>query len=248
MLTSQSDSLVSDFFERQAFGWVDRYQTPSYQQRRELATKILGKEVLRLNRQASTIKLLDFGCGSGVLLGVAAGLGLQVTGVDNSKSMIDAAHKQLSRFGKQPNLEWLPSNSGKGAYEQENYDVVLCLSVLEFVPVISSLLFRLCARVNKGGILVLSVPNRQSWLRAIEHFVYRHPQKFRHFSSLDHLTRSNSYLNYQAHQLTRKQLSRMVQQNGLREEAHRFHAAPALFRSIDHLAPVGMMLMMIFRK
>jgi 2-polyprenyl-3-methyl-5-hydroxy-6-metoxy-1,4-benzoquinol methylase len=161
--------------------------------------------------------------------------------------MIDAAHKQLSRFGKQPNLEWLPSNSGKGAYEQEHYDIVLCLSVLEFVPDISSLLFRLCSRVNRGGILVLSVPNRQSWLRAIEHFIYRHPQKFRQFSVLDHLTGSDSYLNYQAHQFTRKQLSGMVQQNGLREEARRFHAAP-LFRSIDHFAPVGMMLMMTFRK
>ena len=248
MLSPQADTLIRDFFERQALAWVDRYYTPSYQQRRQLVTDILGKEVLKLDRQASKIKLLDFGCGSGVFLGVAASLGLQVTGVDNSKAMIEAALRQVSRFGKQVSLECLHGDSGKGDYERESYDIVLCLSVIEFVADISSLLFRLCARVNKGGILVLSVPNRQSWLRAIEHFVYRHPQKFRQFSALDHLTGSDSYLNYQAHQFTRKQLSGMVQQNGLREEAHRFHAAPAPFRSIDHLAPMGMMLMMTFRK
>ena len=67
--------------------------------------------MLKLNRPAKTIKLLDFGCGSGVIAKDAATLGLQVTGVDNSQAMIDAAREQLSGFGKQVNLEWLQSGS-----------------------------------------------------------------------------------------------------------------------------------------
>jgi len=248
MAHSHPDTLASTFFSKQAAASLDRYQSPTYQQRRQIVGETIRKEVLKLNRPAKTIKLLDFGCGSGVIAKDAATLGLQVTGVDNSQAMIDAAREQLSGFGKQVNLEWLHSGSGRGEYEEDCYDIVLCLSVLEFVPGIHSLLFRLCALVTPNGMLVVSVPNRKSWLRTIEKFIYRHPQIFQRFSTLDHLTGPDSYLNHQAHQLSRCELSDIVKRQGLREEAHRFHVAPALFRVIDCLEQAGMMLMMTFRK
>jgi len=146
--------------------------------------------------------------------------------VDNSQALIDAARDQQSGFGTQVNLECISSSSGEGKYAEECYDLVLCLSVLEFIPDIQSLFARLTARVGAGGLLVVSVPNRRSWLRTIEKFIYRHPQPFRQFSMLNHLTGSNSYLNHQAHQLSARELSTFVQRQGLREEAHRFHVAP----------------------
>jgi len=111
MLPFRPDAFASTFFSKQADAWADRYQSPTYQQRRPIVGKNIRKEVLRLNRPAMTIKLLDFGCGSGVIAKDAAALGLQVTGVDNSQAMIDAAREQLSGFGKQVNLEWLQSGS-----------------------------------------------------------------------------------------------------------------------------------------
>lgn len=247
MSPSQSDTFADLFFSQQSATWADRYRSPSYAQRRQLIAEIVRKEVLRLNRPAPTIKLLDFGSGSGVILRDSAELGLQVTGVDNSQAMIDAARKHLSGFGKQVNLEWLQNASGEGKYEKESYDIVLCVSVLEFVPDIHSLLLRIWARVASGGMLVVSVPNRRSWLRTIEKFINRHPQMFQRLSTLDHLTGSDSYLNHQAHQLTRRELSDIGRGQGLREEAHRFHAAPPLLQGFDRLEQVGMMLMMIFR-
>lgn len=135
---------------------------------------MIRKEVTRLNRPTITVKLLDFGCGSGVIARDTVALGLQVTGVDNSQAMIDAAREQLSGFGTQVNLECISSSSVEGKYAEESYDIVLCLSVLEFIPHIQSLFARLTARVGAGGLLVMSVPNRMS-------FIYRHPQPFRRF-------------------------------------------------------------------
>jgi len=98
-------------------------------------------------------------------------------------------------------------------------------------------------------MLVVSVPNRKSWLRTIEKFIYRRPQMFQRCSTLDHLTGPDSYLNHQSHQLFRCELSDIVKRQGLREEAHRFHVAPAaLFRVVDCLEQAGMMLLMTFRK
>ena len=180
------------FFDRQATKWAERYDSPTYKQRRQIVGDIVRAEVRRLKRPEKTIKLLDFGCGSGVLLEDAAKLGLHVTGVDHSKAMIDAAHNRFVDLGHQTKLEWLQSDLGEGKYEQQVYDIVLCLSVLEFVPDFRSLLFRLSARVSPGGLFIVSVPNRASWLRSLETFIHRHPGAFRRFSSVDHLTEIDS--------------------------------------------------------
>jgi 2-polyprenyl-3-methyl-5-hydroxy-6-metoxy-1,4-benzoquinol methylase len=248
MSSSQSVASLQSFFDKQAAAWADRYRSATYKQRVQFVGEIVRKEVLRLHRPASTIKLLDFGCGSGMLLSDAVNSGLNVTGVDNSKPMIDAARRQLAGFGEQVNLEWLPDSSGEGSFERESYDIVLCISVLEFVPDIQGLLSRLCTCVAIGGVLLVSVPNRHSWLRGIEGFIHRHPHIFRQFSRLDHLTRPDSYLKFQAHQLTRNELTRIVQRHGMRAESHRFHVAPVLPRRIECLEQVGMMLIATFRK
>lgn len=122
--------------------------------------------------------------------------------------MVDAARNRLLGSEDQPKLEWLQNNSGQGGYEGQNYDIVLCLSVLEFVLDYELLLFRLCDRVAPGGLFVVSVPNRYSWLRTLERFIHIHPRAFRRFSSVDHLTGADSYLNYQTRQFTRTELTR----------------------------------------
>src|SRR5690348_5546141 len=73
---SQSDTLAQPFFDRQAAMWTLRYAGGTYKQRRELVRQIVRNELLRLGRPASTAKLLDFGCGSGVVMKDAGDLGL----------------------------------------------------------------------------------------------------------------------------------------------------------------------------
>ena len=247
-LSCQFEASSKSFFDRQATNWADRYESATYKQRRHLVSKLVRSEVKRLNRPTSTIKLLDFGCGSGVLLKDAATLGLQVTGVDNSKAMIDAARCRLVDFNVQVNLEWLPSSSGEGSYELQNYDIVVCFSVLEFILDWQPLLVRLCARVTPGGLFILSVPNQYSWLRMLEKFIHHYPRVFRRFSALDHLTGNDSYLNHQAHQFARTDLLHLVRNQSLKEETRRFHVAPGLLSGADFLERIGMMLMMSFRQ
>lgn len=247
-MSCESEALTRSFFDLQATTWADRYESATYKQRRQLVGELVRREVGRLKRPAKTIKLLDFGCGSGVLLEDAARFGLQVSGVDTSQAMVDAARTRLLGFNGLLKLEWLQNNAGQGSYEGQNYDIVLCLSVLEFVLDYEPLLFRLCDRVAPGGLLVISVPNRHSWLRTLERFIHHHPRPFRRFSSVGHLTAAVSYLNHQTRQFTRTELTHFLRRQGLTEETHRFHAAPRLISRIDFNARVGMMLMMTFRK
>jgi 2-polyprenyl-3-methyl-5-hydroxy-6-metoxy-1,4-benzoquinol methylase len=182
---------MGEFFTSHAQIWEARYQSRTYQQRRDLVLQSVKDESNRLSRKPEEIDVLDFGCGSGVLLRELLELGVRAVGVDSSKAMIEKAHAQLGRQTKHARLEWLRSSSGDGEYQARSYDIVICTSVLEFVPDLELVLSRLCSVVRSGGILLVSVPNRSSWLRKIERIVHRHRRMFRSLPTFKHLTGEN---------------------------------------------------------
>jgi 2-polyprenyl-6-hydroxyphenyl methylase/3-demethylubiquinone-9 3-methyltransferase len=203
---------------------------------------------VELSVEDRAIEVLDFGCGTGVLSKDVADLGARVTAVDSSEAMIGAAQLHLRNMQGRVDLEWISNDCGIGAYQGRVYDVVLCISVLEFVEELRLILSRLCSCVAQGGILILSVPNRHSWLRRIEKLAYRHTAMTRRFSRLEYLAQPECYLSIQKHQLTLKELSSVVQQDGMWEEEHRFCVAPRVLGRLEGVERVGMTLVAVFRK
>lgn len=221
----------------------------TYGQRRRMVWQIVSAELAKLCKSPDEIELLDFGCGAGVLLADLAKLGVYMCGVDTSRDMIEKARVRLASIDSEKiNLQLLPDSSGTGCYQNRSYDIVICTSVLEFVPDMKSILSKLSACLRSGGILILSVPNRQSVLRRLEKFIYRYPKAFRPFPRLRHLTSPDCYLGVQQHQLTLAELTRMAERCGLRIEEHRFHVAPQMLGSLEQRSSIGMMLMAVFRK
>jgi 2-polyprenyl-6-hydroxyphenyl methylase/3-demethylubiquinone-9 3-methyltransferase len=245
---STNDTSAEAFFAAQAPGWERKYESNTYRQRRELVLESVKTELGRIGRKPDSVDVLDFGCGSGVLLADLVELGVKAVGVDSSSAMIEQACSRLAQVDGHVKLEWLSDAFSRGAYQKQNYDIVLCTSVLEFIPEIEVVVLNLCSLVRAGGVLLVSVPNRRSWLRVVEMFVHRHPRLFRGLRGFDHLTATDSYLSYQQHQLTLREIRSMVERHGLQPEQHRFHVAPGFLGSLERLEPLGMMLMTTFRK
>lgn len=248
MASSTAKSSADTFFAAQAEVWEERYESRTYRERRQLVRELVRAEVVRLGRPTSEIEVLDFGCGGGVLLKDLLELGLSVAGVDTSRDMIDKARSHLGCGDKQVELEWLANSSGEGNYLQRSYDIVVGTSVLEFVPEIESVVARLAAVVRTGGILIVSVPNRQSWLREVEQLMHRHAGTFRHLPGFSSLAQKGACLDIQKHQFTLAKLAALFQRVGLAEETHRFHVAPVFLSSIEDFQMIGMMLTAVFRK
>ena len=238
-----ADSSPEEFFAAQAQDWSVRYQSRTYRERRELVLQLVKAELDRLARAPEHIDVIDFGCGAGVLLGDLVELGVRAVGVDSSKVMLDQARAKLAAANGRVKLQHLPSSSAEDFYRQ-TYDIVICTSVLEFVPDLGATLCRLSSLVRSGGMLLISVPNRRSFLRKAEHFTYRHPRLFRQFSRFDRL----SYLSHQQHQLTMHEVDQMAADCGLRREQYRFHVAPRLVGPLQRAEMVGMMLVATLRK
>jgi 2-polyprenyl-6-hydroxyphenyl methylase/3-demethylubiquinone-9 3-methyltransferase len=115
------------------------------------------------------LKVLDVGCGGGVLSDAMARSGAKVTGIDLAAKALRVA--QLHALEAQtPNVDYREVSAEALAQEQAGtFDVVTCMEMLEHVPDPASIV-RACAELVKpGGWVFFSTLNRnpKSFLFAI---------------------------------------------------------------------------------
>lgn len=113
-------------------------------------------------------RVLDVGCGGGLLSEAMARRGAAVTGIDLGTATIEVA--ELHALQSELTIRYLrESAEDHAAHSPGAYDVVTCLEMLEHVPEPASVLAALRALVRPGGDVVISTLNRnlKSWLLAI---------------------------------------------------------------------------------
>lgn len=114
------------------------------------------------------IKLLDIGCGGGLLSEPMANLGAAVTGVDASERNIKTAMTHAEKSDLQ--IEYLVSTAETLAEKRpEYYDVILNMEVIEHVADTKLFMVSCLKMLKPGGIMVVATLNRtlKSYLFAI---------------------------------------------------------------------------------
>lgn len=113
-------------------------------------------------------RVLDVGCGGGLLTEAMAQRGAQVTGIDVAPSSLQVA--QLHLHESRLNVDYHNVTAEHFAQQQpQTFDVVTCMEMLEHVPDPASIV-RACAQLAKpGGHVILSTLNRnpKSYLFAV---------------------------------------------------------------------------------
>ena len=112
------------------------------------------------------LKLLDIGCGGGLISEPMCRLGAEVTGIDASLKNIKIAETH----SKKSNLKINYLNTAPEKFEEyEKFDVILNLEIVEHVEDVD-LYFKSCAKLlKKNGIMFTATLNRtfMSYLKAI---------------------------------------------------------------------------------
>ena len=113
------------------------------------------------------VRLIDIGCGGGLVAEPLARLGATVTGIDLATDSIAAARAHAADAGVP--VDYRAQSIEDVAAAGERYDVALCLEVLEHVPDPAAFLATAARVVEPGGVLIASTINRTSkaWLLAI---------------------------------------------------------------------------------
>ncbi len=104
-------------------------------------------------------RVLDIGCGGGLLSEALAALGAQVTGIDLSEELIEVARMHAKRAGLE--IDYRRISAEHLAEEAPaSFDVVTCMEVLEHIPDPEAVVAA-CARLLKpGGHVFFSTINR----------------------------------------------------------------------------------------
>lgn len=104
-------------------------------------------------------RVLDVGCGGGILAESMARLGAVVTGLDLAEKPLKVAQLHLMESGLA--VEYLLASAESHAAERpQGYDVLTCMELLEHVPDPSSTVAACARLVRPGGQVFFSTINR----------------------------------------------------------------------------------------
>lgn len=102
-------------------------------------------------------RVLDVGCGPGVMVDAVLARGGRFDGLDLSPEMVSEAH---TRFGSRPGVEVRQGTVEAIDAPDASYDQVLCMGVLEYLTTPDRALLEIARVLRPGGMAIVTVPKR----------------------------------------------------------------------------------------
>ena len=159
-----ADPLEIQKFSELAHRWWD--PTSEFRPLHEINP--LRLEWINARAPLSGMKVIDIGCGGGILAESMARKGATVTGIDLSDKALKVADLHSLESGVQVRYQKIAAED-MAAQEAGQYDVVTCMEMLEHVPDPAAIVKAAATLVKPGGHVFFSTLNRnaKSWLFAV---------------------------------------------------------------------------------
>jgi 2-polyprenyl-6-hydroxyphenyl methylase/3-demethylubiquinone-9 3-methyltransferase len=124
---------------------------------RDQAAARFGRDPKRLDSMKG-LRILDIGCGGGILCEPLARLGADMVGVDPSETNIEAARAHAETSGLA--IEYRCSTAEQLAEQGEQFDLVLAMEVVEHVADVPLFVASCATLVKPGGLMIAATLNR----------------------------------------------------------------------------------------
>ena len=124
---------------------------------RDRVAEHFGRDRKRLDSLAG-LRILDIGCGGGILSEPLARLGAAVVGADPSETNIAVAKEHAAQSGLA--IDYRSTTAEVLSEAGETFDVVLAMEVVEHVSDVGLFVGLAAALVKPGGIMIIATLNR----------------------------------------------------------------------------------------
>jgi len=124
---------------------------------RDRAAIHFHRDASRLDSLAG-LRILDIGCGGGILSEPLARLGAAVVGADPAERNIEAARHHAAAGGL--SIDYRVATAEALADADERFDVVLAMEVVEHVADLGLFVARCAEMVKPGGLMIVATINR----------------------------------------------------------------------------------------
>jgi 2-polyprenyl-6-hydroxyphenyl methylase/3-demethylubiquinone-9 3-methyltransferase len=124
---------------------------------RDAACRQFGRDARRLD-SLTDLRVLDIGCGGGILSEPLARLGARVVGADPAGANVAAARRHAADAGVAVDYRATTAEALEAAGER--FDIVLAMEVVEHVADVALFVSCCAAMVKPGGLLVAATLNR----------------------------------------------------------------------------------------
>lgn len=112
----------------------------------------------RFGADLGHLRLLDVGCGGGVLAEEFARLGCQVTGIDISAESLDVARAHVRTEGL--SIDYRLGSATELQFDGSSFEVVSCCDVLEHIPDWERVIAEVARVLVPGGLFLFDTINR----------------------------------------------------------------------------------------
>lgn len=144
---AQFDALASQWWDEHGPLWTLHAINP------------LRMDFIRAHTPLAGLKVLDVGCGGGILTEALAREGAMVTGIDLAAASLATARLHAKAQGLDIQYRLTPVED-LAAAEPASFDVVTCMEMLEHVPAPAAVVQACATLLKPGGWMFLSTLNR----------------------------------------------------------------------------------------
>ncbi|MGH6725827.1 MAG: bifunctional 2-polyprenyl-6-hydroxyphenol methylase/3-demethylubiquinol 3-O-methyltransferase UbiG [Pseudolabrys sp.] len=170
MATKQRSSSIDraevERFSRHAADWWDargpmaalhKFNPVRLAYIRDKAAERFSRDAKKLDCLAG-LRMLDIGCGGGILSEPLARLGAQMVGADPSRENVAAASAHAGDNGV--SVDYRATTAEELAAQDERFDVVLAMEVVEHVTDVNAFVATCASMVKPGGLMFAATLNR----------------------------------------------------------------------------------------
>ncbi len=154
--TCTQNVINNDFYETLHDSWYEETEHPVALLRAENRIRSPWIQQVIKEKMGEKAHVLDIGCGAGFLSNDLARAGHMVTGIDISVSSLETAKK----YDTTKSVTYLEANAYHLPFEEESFDVICALDVIEHVDDYTKLIQEGSRVLKKGGLFFFHTFNK----------------------------------------------------------------------------------------